>query len=1239
MLSSFPVRARQSLALVSLVLVLGIYTTPRVAAQTTSGTLVGTVYKPTGEPLGGARVTASNELNGNSRSTLTSADGSYRIPFMPPGRYTIRASFAGFTDNQITGFPIPLNSTTNLVPPITLGAAGGTGTGPVVTPTGPGGQTVTPSTRTEGEGRVSLINTNDPTRRGNFSIEQVSSLPLGGTTETRTFDELALLAPGVAAAPYVPGVRGPGVGFGIGTAGQFSVNGSRARANNFTVDGSDNNDPDVGVRRQGFVSLVPQSIESVQEFQLSTLLWDAESGRNVGSQVNAVSRTGGNEFHGTLYGFFTDSSLNARNSFDFTGGASGDENPYTRVQAGFVIGGPIVKDRTQFFASYERQDINASIEQHFSTPTLASRRFLGLPEFGVLRPIPLPAFAEIAYSTTSGSTPLGANVLSLYPLPNNPGGPYGENTYTQELPSSGGGNIVSFKVTHKFNDTNDLNVRYNFTDDDRLLPAVNRAINSTIGSETRTHNLSLILDTALSDTLFNQARFSYGRTELDFPEQPGSPFIFQASSTVPVQTPGGTVLFGSDTSPIGQLIIEPFSPVGVDVFTFPQGRTNNTYQFADSMSWTVGRHSMKFGGDIRLQQLNSFNDRNYRPQVVYGNGIQAFGLLTTTGLPNAPFGFNPLSSILALPGLQLATVGVPSSIFQVISKDVPDSSIKLRFAELNFFFNDSWRVRPNFVLDFGVRYEYNTVPTEADNVIEDALSLSNVPATGSSQFDSVGSTFFYNNAVNAVAGFYGGREKIYENDPNNFGPHLGFAWDPWSNGRTSLRGGYGVYFDSILGAVVSQSRNVFPNEVPINVDPSFLGTNVFNLPAPSTLVLTDGGNSVPLIKPGTINQFGGSQADFGALIGTLVAQNFGVGGLAITLPELDIATPYVQQWHLTLEQEFLNDYTISAAYVGTKGTKLTRLTTPNLGPNVTPFLPTVVAAPGTPYTQGPPLVVADVVQTLLRPRPNPFLGAIQRFENSANSNYHALQIEAKKRYSNGYMYTFSYTWSHAIDAVSDVFPIAGSPVIAQDSFNLNAERASASFDVRHRFAASLIWDLPIYRDVSAPEVDDAAFWLGGWQVSTLAQGATGQPFTLNVPFDSNLDGNLTDRPLTTNGLTFIDSHGPQRVDITDNFVLTDYVSYDFFFGPNGQLFLNGQNGAVGRNTVRADGQLNWDAAITKRFRFTENQNLEFRTEIFNLLNRTNYGIPIRTLFNPGFGSSIETSTPNRVIQFALKYSF
>jgi hypothetical protein len=1101
--------------------------------------------------------------------------------------------------------------------------------------------------RTEGEARASLVNTNDPTRRGNFTREQVETLPLGGTTDTRTFDELALLVPGVAPAPYVPGVRGPGVGYGIGTAGQFSVNGARARANNFTVDGSDNNDPDVGVRRQGFVALVPQSIESVQEFQLSTLLWDAEAGRNVGSQVNAVSKSGGNEYHGIVYGFFTDSALNARNAFDFTGGASGGENPYTRAQVGLVLGGPIVRDQTQFFFSYERQEINAAVEQHFAVPTASDRRFLNLREFGVLRPI-TSLDPDVAYRTTSGSTPVGANVLSLYPFPNDPQGPYGLNNYTEILPASGNGDVLSFKVTHRFNDDNVLNVRYNFTNDDRLLPSVNRAIRSTIGSDTTTHNLSVIFDTALSPTLFNQARFSYGRTELAFPEQPSSPFLFSANSVVPIEVaPGDVRNFLSDTFPIGELIIEPFSPVGVDVFTFPQGRTNNTFQFADSVSWTRGTHSVKFGADIRHNLLDSFQDRNYRPLVVFGNGIQAFGFLNQTGIEATPFGFQDLSPIVPLSGVQLAAFGAPSSLFQVITQGVPDSSIKLRFTEYNFFVNDSWRIRPNFVLDYGVRYEYNSVPTEADRKIENALQLQGIPDSGSSIVDSPLRSALFDLAVSGLRDIYQGRDKIYDNDPNNFGPHVGFAWDPWSDGRTSIRAGYGVYFDTILGALVSQSRNVFPNEVPINVSPDFLGTDILNLPNPAVLALRDGrGNIIrSLITPGSVNQFGGQPEDFGPLIGQVVFQNFNTGGIAITLPVKDIATPYGQPWHLTYEQQLVTDYVFSAAYVGTKGTKLSRITTPNLGPNVTPFLPIVVPAPGTAYPPNPnestpPLVVADFVQSIIRPRPNPFLGAITRFENSANSIYHALQLEARKRYSHGYMFTFAYTWSHAIDDVSDVFPIAGAPILPEDTFNLALERADANYDVRHRFAASAIWDLPFYRDRADASVGSVAWLLGGWQVSSVAQGYTGQPFTLNVPFDSNLDGNLSDRPLSTEGLTFIDEHGPRRVAIEDDPIISNYVFFPFVsFDQNGIITIQGQNGFVGRNTVRADGIFDWDVAINKRFHFTDTQHLEFRTEFFNVLNRTNYGIPIRTLFNPGFGSSVETALPARVIQFALKYSF
>jgi hypothetical protein len=453
----------------------------------------------------------------------------------------------------------------------------------------------------------------------------------------------------------------------------------------------------------------------------------------------------------------------------------------------------------------------------------------------------------------------------------------------------------------------------------------------------------------------------------------------------------------------------------------------------------------------------------------------------------------------------------------------------------------------------------------------------------------------------------------------------------------------------VLGAVVSQSRNVFPNEVPINVDPNFLGFDLLSLNNPVFLALTVDANNNPVVPVvrllasgscnqfGTCNRFGGAAEDFAALIGQLFIQNRN-GGLAFTLPEKHLRTPYAQQWHVTFEREFRNNYLFSAAYVGTKGTKLLRLTTPNRGPNVTPqiqVLPPVLPMQPFPMLNlsSPPrtgfiLVLPDDETCAggggvaigppdaifcLEPddRSSPFVGPYQIFESSASSNYHALQLEARKRYHQSYQFTVAYTWSHAIDDVSDLFPIAGAPVIAQDSNNLRAERASANFDVRHRFAASIVWDMPFLRN---------------WQIASVVQAQSGQPFTLNVPFDANLDGNLTDRASTTDGLIFLGGNNPQKVAIAPGRSVTDF-------------FVLEKNGVVGRNTVRGGNLVDFDLSVTRTFQFGEQKKLQFRAEFFNVFNRANFGLPVRTIGAPGFGSATATVTPARTIVLAVKSSF
>jgi hypothetical protein len=1187
-------------------------------------TLVGKVVDRANIGLLDARIVVTSQLDGVTRTATTNQYGDYSVADLPTGRYVVSASYD--TGKQGDNFLLTLDRRLISAPTIKIVEA-------VSSIPNPPPQQPTPAFLEESK-YGALIHPLDAARATNFTERQIESLPLGGSNYMRTFDDLALLVAGVSPPPFTPGVHGPGVGFGIGTAGQFSVNGMRARSNNFSVDGSDNNDPDVGVRRQGFVALVPQPIESVMEISISTLLWDAELGRNFGSQVNAVSKYGANKFHGQAFGFFNYSSLNARNPF------AGRKEPFTRTQAGFVIDGPINSDRTQFFGSFEHQKVSATTEQHFATPTLAERNFSSVGNFGIQN----GENAQV-YGPFQGTTPLGDNILSLYPAPNDPGGLFGANTFTQTLPSDGRGDIFSFRLSERISPANSLDARYNFTDDDRLLQSVNRAIHSTIESRTRSQNLSLILNSTLGPRIFNLGRISFGRTRLNFTDYPGSPFVFSKSSVAQVKVGQSTQSFSSQTGPIGELVIEPYSPVGVGVHTFPQSRVSNTFQFADTMSVTAGEHLIKFGSNIRRYQLNSRLDRLYRPQVVYGGALLRSGFVKTDAL--GPF-FVPTSATETVSGVELAGLGVASSVLQTLTTSTPNSTIGLRSTEYHFFFNDNWRVGRRLSVDYGLRYEYYSVPHEVDNRIEKAIRLENVPSSGGSSIDSAGRTERFRGAIIAYRRILGGRKQIYEPDYNNFGPHLGFAWLPLATDRIAVRGGYGIYYDAIPGAVVSQSRNVFPNEFPINIDPLFLQFDVFNLNNPLFLEINEDKNKNPitpirLVRPGACNQFGtcnqlgGGPQDAVALMGQILIQDT-VGGLAFTLADKNLRTPYAQQWGLTIEGQAFDDYFFSASYVGTKGTKLTRLTYPNGGPNVTPAIPLASTINGVNF--GFPVIFNNIVQTngfVLRPEcPDPCpppgfggdpgpdlrLGAYQIYEGSASSTYHALQLEARTRYAHSYQFTAAYTWSHAMDDVSDLFPIAGAPIVAQDSRRLRLERASANFDIRHRFAGSLIWDLPFFGSSTALFKKLAS----GWQLSSIFQANTGQPFTLGVPFDANLDGNLSDRPSTTDGLVFFDGHGARKVAMKSGRAATDF-------------FELGQPGSVGRNTARGDGFINLDMAMSRRFRLSERSALDFRAEFFNVINRANFGLPVRVIGAPGFGSAVETAAPARIIQFALKYCF
>jgi hypothetical protein len=1225
------------------------------AQDTVTGAFQGKVSNNlNGATIGGATVVITNERTGETYTLITDSRGEFYQGLLAPGSYLISVEVANFKPRRIR-MPLNVSRTGEVVPvpvllePETSGA-----------PTSP-----TAAVVEEADSIRVEINTSDARRDGSYKDELLTRLPLGATTITRTFDELALFLPGIAPPPQTIGdVAGPGVGPGVGSAGQFAVNGLRSRGNNFTVDGSDNNDEDIGVRRQGFVALVPQPIESIKEFQIISLLAPAQFGRNIGAQVNAVSLSGGNKLNGAIYGFFNSDALNSKNYFDTKNGSdlfalrsasgqsvlldgqpftvrnqSNGEDSFTFGQFGGTLGGAIVPNRLFYFVSGEYQKINAVQEKNFAVPTIEQRGAFGTGATGTFRnPYTNDPIAAIPNTESS------AALLSLFPFPNNPNGVYGANTFTQTLPASGRGVILSGRLDNNFafaGRQHSFTARYNFTDDEKNISAVNEAIFSTVLSQIGTNNISLFLNSQLNKSgssynpLFNQIRFSFGRSRLKFDEVRDSEFLIQSARfpnipfllnaplrfnitqpAVPGTPNAGAVSYLSANprlanirtaesilGPIGQVSIAGFSSLGTDVYNFPQNRINRTYQLADELTYRVARHSFAFGFDTRRTDLDSDLPRLARPFVSF-NGSPRLTARTGANCPNGGVGnfcfpaagdANPV-----IRAEDLAALGAASNFLLTFNVDRPDSKVNLRYYQLNFYAQDTWRVHPNLSLSYGLRYEYNTPVKETDNLIEKTFSDSRLAL------------------VPGLNRFVDGRTGLYEPDRNNFAPRVGLAYSPTLFGsRTSVfRVGYGIFYDQILGAVVNQSRNVFPTFLTVNFGGSIaIGEFLLNLRNPGALsIQLDNGTVVPVQLPGTINNFNPNVG-----LGLFIESNNAIypNFINATLPARRLEMPMAHHYSFTFEQQLNSNFTVSAAYVGTAGRNLLRFTTPNLGSSLTTSPTRLVTSPiPTPF--GTLNFPQNRGITFIPNRPVNSVGGINQFETTASSVYNALQTQFQGRFANSLDFQLSYTFSKVEDDVSDVFDLAGAFALPQNSMNLRAERAPANFDVRHRWAYNLLYSFP------KVEGKWIGFFTDNLQIATTGKFRSGQPFTVNSTIDINLDGNLTDRLNTTNEIQITgDRRQPLRLTTGNTLAL---------------LAPFGQDGSVGRNSFRSGNVIEMDLSIIKPFVFGSNR-LQFRTDIFNFINRANFGVPVRLLEAPGFGKAVSTVTPARRIQFSLKYEF
>ncbi len=781
------------------------------------------------------------------------------------------------------------------------------------------------------------------------------------------------------------------------------------------------------------------------------------------------------------------------------------------------------------------------------------------------------------------------------------------------------------------------------------------ALFSSLRPRVRAQNFSFFYNSELTapnaaSHVSNQVRFSYGRTRLRFDQVTnrlrfgdardavtllptafsGTPFLLDAPVIMNITQPAtngipntGPINYNYNRNaqrditpaaafgPLGQVIISGFSPLGVDVYNFPQRRVNNTYQLADQLTWRFNNHNLAFGTDNRRSELNSDLPRVARPIAVF------------QGAPRLAFVSNqfvPLAAGARVPFVRpedLAATSAASSFFLTLNNNGRrDANINLRYYQLNFFAQDEWRLHPRLSLSYGLRYEYNTPPREINGLIEQTFTDPALNLVG----------------ARGLAQFIDGRTRIFESDRNNLAPRLSLAYSPNWFGRervTVMRAGYGLFYDQTLGAVVSQSRNVFPSFLTLNFGglKNQFQENVLDYKNPVVEAII-GNNAVT--APGTINQLNPATPLNQTLLTTL--QNFFPSALSLTLPRRQLPTPMAHHFTAAVEQQLGRTLTVSAAYVGTLGRNLLRFTTPNLGPG-TVIVPTRFDSLGRidpltlmrinlPQLSGrilTPGAALGAPISQLSSRPVPDAGAVNLFETTGKSHYNSLQLQLRGRFRQSWEYQASYTFSSARDDVSDVFDLAGAPALPQNSLTFVGERGPANFDVRHRLTYYFVYN---FSDLSA------ARWrwlLNGLQLASLGSAQTGQPFTVNSIFDVNLDGNLTDRLDTTQGLIVTgERRQPLRLVTSESTTL---------------LAAPGQDGRLGRNTFRAGSVLDLDLAVIKNFSLRGGQKLNLRVDIFNFINRANFGIPVRWLEAPGFGQATQTVIPGRRIQVSLKYSF
>jgi hypothetical protein len=1066
-----------------------------VSAQMVGATISGTVVDPTGAVVPGVKIVVKNASTGGIANAITNGVGLFNAPNLQPGTYELTVSTSGFS--TLVRSRITLTVGQELVLNLNLEVGNTT-------------QQIEVSTDAP---TVDLANA---TVGGVVTGATVEELPLNG----RSWSDLAILAPGVHTVGNQPAIsstdrtkRGMGL--------ELSISGGRPQQNNYLLDGVNINN----YTNAGPGSLLGGNLgtDAVGEFTVLTTNYSAEYGRTSGGVISAITKSGSNQVHGSVYEFLRNKSLDAANFIDNSNGVA--KPPFRRNQFGGSVGGPIRRDKTFFFADYEgvRQGLGSTVVDTVPTQADVDSRVAALK---MQNPSFIPDPAALLYLKT------------FWPASSTENFSFAGNQITTE-------NFVIGRVDHNFSDKDRIFGTYLFDNSHQTEP--DEMNNKLISNQSKRQTFALEWSHVFSTQLLNSFRIGFNRDNTASPA--GAKAINPAAADLQFGfDPGssvGALQFGDNFTPFsgGVIVALPFE------FRW------NSFQFYDNIYLTKGIHSMKFGANAERIQDNFFG----------------------ADTPGGSFIFNTLSDFLS---------NQPASFSSdVLGTETP------RYVRMSIaagYFQDDIHFRPNLTFNVGLRYEFGEVPYEVDGKLANLRMLSSAVLPD----PHLGSPYFRNPTK------------------NDWEPRIGFAWDPFKNGRSSVRGGFGM-FDVLP----------MPAQLGGGLDSSSPFAEKLNIGDPNILAGTFP-NKISGIPPANLPNTA-----------------------AYYIMDFNPKRPLVLQWNLNIERQLTPSTTLGIGYVGSRGVHLWIQSDANtVQPMQTPGgnlqWPCPVPLAPAPTAQGGTINVCDPKEQAKlgdSSRPDPDISGTLSIANwSGWYTYHALQVQVKKAMSHGFQIGGNYTWAKNIDI--------GSGAVAADQYTNSVtgllwycepcRRGLADTDVRNNITVDYLWNIPTPVSFAVP----LKAILGSWQAGGILTIENGRPFTVLVDGD----------PL--GGLS-VQQHpdrifGPGCTTAVNPGNANQYVKLECFTPPNPST----QYGDAGRNTLIGPGLVELDFSLFKTIplkKISESSDMQFRMECFNCTNRVNLSPPVGHnvimdyLGNPSSnaGQITSTTTTSRQIQLALKLTW